>query len=138
MIATRLPPSYLRLDKPQREAIDNLTRYINLVQNLIPIGVIFPFSGQPDAVAHPFFVANGQAVSRRDYKPYFDLVGESFGEGDGETTFNVPDATGKFFMGTPNTDTNNRAGQTVEIDYVEASPDAVLTVLYVTPIIRGA
>jgi microcystin-dependent protein len=44
-------------------------------------------------------VCNGQAVSRAEYPELFELIGEHYGEGDGETTFNIPDARGYFIRG---------------------------------------
>lgn len=38
-----------------------------------------------------WLILNGQAVSRVDYAGLFDLWGETFGAGDGSTTFNMPD-----------------------------------------------
>lgn len=34
---------------------------------------------------------NGAAYSRTEYKALFDVIGTAFGDGDGSTTFNVPD-----------------------------------------------
>lgn len=54
-----------------------------------PIGAIFPFGGSniPDG----YLLCNGQAVSRAGYSDLFNVIGTSFGSGDGSTTFNVPD-----------------------------------------------
>jgi len=46
-----------------------------------------------------WLLCNGQAVSRTTYADLFTLIGENFGEGDGQTTFNVPDYRGKFLRG---------------------------------------
>lgn len=35
--------------------------------------------------------ANGADISRTDYAAYFDLVGTTYGAGDGTTTFALPD-----------------------------------------------
>lgn len=43
--------------------------------------------------------ANGQAVSRTIYANLFDVIGTTFGAGDGSTTFNVPDMRGRFMRG---------------------------------------
>lgn len=37
----------------------------------------------------------GQAISRTVYSKLFDLIGTKFGSGDGTTTFNLPDKTGR-------------------------------------------
>jgi microcystin-dependent protein len=42
---------------------------------------------------------DGGAVSREEYAELFAVIGTSFGEGDGETTFNVPDMRGEFVRG---------------------------------------
>ena len=36
-------------------------------------------------------MCNGQAISRTDYADLYDLIGTTYGDGDGSTTFNVPD-----------------------------------------------
>lgn len=36
-------------------------------------------------------LCDGQAISRTDYADLFDLIGTTYGSGDGVTTFNVPD-----------------------------------------------
>lgn len=46
-----------------------------------------------------WFLCNGQAVSRTTYADLFELIGTDFGEGDGVTTFNLPDYRGKFLRG---------------------------------------
>lgn len=38
---------------------------------------------------------DGTAVSRTDYSDLFDSIGTAFGSGDGEFTFNLPDARGR-------------------------------------------
>lgn len=39
---------------------------------------------------------DGSAVSREAYKELFQVFGETYGAGDGETTFNLPDFRGAF------------------------------------------
>ena len=46
-----------------------------------------------------WLLCNGQAVSRETYAALFAVIGENFGAGDGESTFNVPDYSGKFLRG---------------------------------------
>lgn len=40
-------------------------------------------------------LCNGQAVSRVDYARLFSIIGTTYGNGDGTTTFNVPNAQGR-------------------------------------------
>lgn len=46
-----------------------------------------------------WLICDGQAVSRTEYSELFDLIGTQFGNGNGVTTFNVPDYRGKFLRG---------------------------------------
>lgn len=41
----------------------------------------------------------GQAISRATYAALFDIIGTSFGVGDGSTTFNLPDLRGRVVAG---------------------------------------
>ena len=43
---------------------------------------------------------NGAAVSRTVYDDLYDVIGTSFGDGNGSTTFNVPDFRGRAALGT--------------------------------------
>jgi microcystin-dependent protein len=42
-----------------------------------------------------WLVCDGRAVSRETYSALFALIGTTFGSGDGETTFNLPNAQGR-------------------------------------------
>lgn len=46
-----------------------------------------------------YLLCNGAEVSRTTYKSLFDIIGTRFGEGDGSTTFNLPDFRGKTLWG---------------------------------------
>jgi hypothetical protein len=46
-----------------------------------------------------WFLCDGQEVSRVTYSALFEIIGTNFGEGDGVTTFNLPDYRGKFLRG---------------------------------------
>ena len=45
-----------------------------------------------------WLLCNGQAVSRTIYQELFATIGTTYGQGDGSTTFNVPDYRGKFLQ----------------------------------------
>jgi microcystin-dependent protein len=49
-----------------------------------------------------FFECNGAEVSRVDYADLFQAIGETYGQGDGTTTFNLPDLRGEFVRGFDN------------------------------------
>lgn len=46
-----------------------------------------------------WFLCDGQAISRTTYATLFSIIGTNFGDGDGSTTFNLPDYRGKFLRG---------------------------------------
>jgi len=55
----------------------------------IPTATIVPWSDS--SVPSGFLECNGAAVSRTTYSALFAIIGETYGAGDGSTTFNVPD-----------------------------------------------
>jgi microcystin-dependent protein len=64
---------------------------------LTPTGRITAFAG--DVAPSGWLMCDGLPVSRTTYAPLFALVGVRFGQGDGTTTFNVPDLRGRFLRG---------------------------------------
>ncbi len=63
----------------------------------VPTGAIFSF---PIATAPAgYLVCDGSAVSRATYADLFALIGVTYGNGNGSTTFNLPDYRGKFLRG---------------------------------------
>ena len=73
-------------------------------------------------------ICNGSAYSRTTYKRLFDVIGETFGAGDGSTTFNVPDMQGKFARGWTDQDTgayNNTTNPDPDRTFGSQQDDAV-------------
>lgn len=60
-----------------------------MVGNLQPPGTIVLYAGvvPPD----DWGICDGATLARAAYPRLFELIGETFGAGDGETTFNLPD-----------------------------------------------
>lgn len=58
-----------------------------------------------DEVPEGYLPAEGAAISRTTYADLFNIIGTKFGEGDGSTTFNLPNLVGRFLEGdgTPGT-----------------------------------
>lgn len=56
---------------------------------LVPVGSIKEYGGNSDPKY--YFICDGRAVSRTKYAALFAVLGENYGSGDGETTFNIPD-----------------------------------------------
>jgi microcystin-dependent protein len=63
-------------------------------------GVIKLFAGV--TVPSGFLLCYGQAISRTTYASLFASIGTNFGDGDGSTTFNLPDLRGRFPLGKDN------------------------------------
>lgn len=63
----------------------------------VPAGTII--SSMATTVPEGYLYCNGQAVSRSVYARLFAAVGTASGNGDGSTTFNVPDLRGMFLRG---------------------------------------
>lgn len=55
----------------------------------IPTGAVFPFAGI--TAPEGFLFCDGSAVSRVTYSKLLGVIGETYGSGDGSTTFNLPD-----------------------------------------------
>jgi microcystin-dependent protein len=64
-----------------------------------PVGVISEFSVPEAFIDTRYVVCDGRAISRTIYAAYFNMVGTLYGNGDGSTTFNVPDKRGRFTVG---------------------------------------
>jgi hypothetical protein len=74
----------------------------------VPIG----FIGYYGATTPPagFLKCDGAAVGRATYPELFAAIGTTYGEGDGETTFNLPDLIGRFAEGSATPGTVKEAG----------------------------
>lgn len=58
-----------------------------------------------------WLLCDGQEVSRSIYSALFEEIGTTYGEGDGSTTFNIPDYRGMFLQMVP---LNKTVGQYIE------------------------
>ena len=67
----------------------------------LPAGTVTGIVAYFAATAAPtgFIKANGATLSRTTYADLFAVVGETFGAGDGSTTFLIPDLRGEFMRG---------------------------------------
>lgn len=61
------------------------------------VGSIIQYSGL--TAPENFLVCDGSAVSRTDYADLYDVIGTTYGSGDGSTTFNLPDLSGRLVVG---------------------------------------
>ena len=63
----------------------------------IPVGAIMPFA--QNEVPTGWLAANGAAISRTTYADLFAVIGETYGDGNNSTTFELPDLRGYFERG---------------------------------------
>ena len=72
----------------------------------VPIGTINTYGGitSPDG----WMICDGTEVSRTTYSNLYSVIGDSFGAGDGSTTFLIPDMRGVFARGLESRATGGR------------------------------
>lgn len=64
-------------------------------------GSVYLFAGS--TAPQGFLLCDGSAVSRDTYATLYAVIGDTYGAGDGSTTFNLPDLTGRVVLGTSST-----------------------------------
>ncbi len=72
----------------------------SLQQFLVPTGSVLPFAGE--SAPSGFLVCNGTAVSRTTYADLYTVLGGAlspYGQGDGSSTFNLPNLLGRVPVG---------------------------------------
>lgn len=69
-------------------------RVLNQTKDAIPTGAIFTFP--MNTIPDGYLICDGSAVSRTTYADLFIVLGTTYGNGDGSSTFNLPDYRGKF------------------------------------------
>ena len=62
-------------------------------------GMIAPFAGPADKIPAGWLLCDGRAVSRSEYVNLYNAIGIAWGEGNGSSTFNLPDLRGMFLRG---------------------------------------
>jgi len=69
----------------------------------IPSGSVMCFAGSTAPAG--WLLCNGAAVSRTTYAALFAIISTTYGAGDGSTTFNLPDCTGRTVAGKESSET---------------------------------
>ena len=79
-----------------------------ILKRSVPVGSIHYFAmlQPPDG----YLKADGSVVSRETYSDLFATIGTTFGEGDAQTTFKLPDLIGRFAEGSTTPGTLKEAG----------------------------
>ena len=76
------------------------TPYSEVAHNAsMPAGMIVPFAGPVENIPDGWLLCDGSAVSRSTYATLYRSIGVCWGEGNGSTTFNLPDLRGMFLRG---------------------------------------
>ena len=68
-----------------------------IVNDSSPIGAMQAYGG--DTAPEGWLICDGSLVSRTTYSELFAVIGETYGAGDGNTTFNLPDLRGRAIIG---------------------------------------
>lgn len=82
------------------------------------IGSIVLFCGS--TIPEHCLACDGSAVSRSEYSDLFDAIGTTYGPGDGSTTFNLPDFSGRVPMGASQTYSLGSSGGEATHTLIEA------------------
>lgn len=99
------PPARQMWDYLQK-LTDEKIQYI--YNNMIPCGVVQAFAGS--TTPQGWLLCDGSAVSRTDYADLYAVIGTTYGNGDGSTTFNLPNLVDKFVEGSSTSGTVKSAG----------------------------
>lgn len=69
----------------------------SIIFNLIPSGIVLPFAGASAPTG--YLLCYGQAISRTANPALFTAIDTTYGDGDGSSTFNLPDLRGRSISG---------------------------------------
>lgn len=83
-----------------------------------PAGIIMPFAGT--VAPENYLFCDGSAVSRTTYATLFGVIGTTFGAGDGSSTFNLPDLSGRVPLGVSSTHLLGTTGGSETVTLTEA------------------
>ena len=87
-----------------------------------PTGSVISFAGS--SAPSGWLLCSGQNENRATYANLFNVIGETFGAGDGSTTFGIPDLRGEFVRGWDNgrgVDSGRNFGSSQQDEFKEHS-----------------
>ncbi|HPS56951.1 MAG TPA: phage tail protein [Spirochaetota bacterium] len=79
------------------EVNENFANLFKQINANTPAGTVVAYAGS--VIPEGWLECNGAAVSRTEYSELFTALGTSWGVGDGDSTFNLPDLRGRFLRG---------------------------------------
>jgi microcystin-dependent protein len=103
--APALPATHIRLANVAISATTSsivsadITDTRELCGGLDHVGTIQMWGGGGSLLPAGWVLCQGQAISRTTYPELFELIGSTYGSGDGSTTFNVPNLSSRLPMG---------------------------------------
>lgn len=79
---------------------DGITRYVDLpyIGGNLPTGSVIPFAG--NVIPDDWLLCDGRNISRTEYAELFNVIGTKYGNGDGHSTFAIPDLNERIPWGT--------------------------------------
>jgi microcystin-dependent protein len=91
-------PQTLTLKRVDDTELAVLTKeVIRIGSKTVPVGSVNAFAGRK--VPPGWLPCDGQAIERGKYQSLFGVIGNTYGPGDGSTTFNLPDLRGRTVIG---------------------------------------
>lgn len=81
---------------------------LGTANGIVPVGTVIAFAANsaPDG----YLICNGAEVSRTTYAALYAAIGTTYGEGDGSTTFTLPNLTDRFIQGSGTAGVYKEAG----------------------------
>lgn len=76
----------------------------------LPPGIVMPYAGTADVAPEGWLFCNGFSHSRTTYANLYSIIGDTYGSGNGSTTFNVPDLRRRMVLGFGTTSTGTAVG----------------------------
>lgn len=72
----------------------------NTANSSVPSGTVVSFAG--NTAPEGWLMCDGSAISRNDYADLYSVIGTTYGNGNGSTSFNIPDLRGRTIFGKDN------------------------------------
>jgi microcystin-dependent protein len=83
---------------------------VEVFESAVPLGSVTMWAGDSGDVPTGWALCDGSAISRSTYSDLYTLLGNTFGAGNGSTTFNLPDMRDRFVVGAGSSYSRNAKG----------------------------
>lgn len=100
--ATTNTPAVSETDESRIVTIGYINSRLNTLPNQMPVGSILMWGAGASSAPAGWCLCDGRALSRTTYKDLFNIIGTTYGKGNGSSTFNIPDFRGLFPRGLDN------------------------------------